>query len=128
MYCSCVVDVLLMCIAVAHMLCVLWLTINTCLLSKRPIPPSHMKLSQTSTKLYLVLDFINGGHLFFQLYRQGIFSEELTRLYTAEMVLAIAHLHSLGFVHRDLKVRVLGDEMNDLKCCRPYTTYTIVYI
>lgn len=24
---------------------------------------------QTSTKLYLVLDFINGGHLFFQLYR-----------------------------------------------------------
>ena len=25
---------------------------------------------QTSTKLYLVLDFINGGHLFFQLYRQ----------------------------------------------------------
>jgi hypothetical protein len=30
---------------------------------------------QTSSKLYLVLDFINGGHLFFQLYRQGIFSE-----------------------------------------------------
>ena len=25
---------------------------------------------QTSSKLYLVLDFINGGHLFFQLYRQ----------------------------------------------------------
>lgn len=64
-------------------------------------------MTQTSTKLYLVLDFINGGHLFFQLYRQGIFSEELTRLYTAEMVLAIAHLHSLGFVHRDLKVGLL---------------------
>eukprot|EP00884_Botryococcus_braunii_P000654 jgi/Botrbrau1/1058/Bobra.0076s0024.1 len=44
---------------------------------------------QTSSKLYLVLDFINGGHLFFQLYRQGIFSEELARLYTAEIVLAI---------------------------------------
>lgn len=58
---------------------------------------------QTSSKLYLVLDFINGGHLFFQLYRQGIFSEELARLYTAEIVLAISHLHSLGFVHRDLK-------------------------
>lgn len=28
---------------------------------------------QTRTKLYLVLDFINGGHLFFQLYRQGTF-------------------------------------------------------
>ena len=34
---------------------------------------------------------------------QGIFSEELARLYTAEIVLAISHLHSLEFVHRDLK-------------------------
>jgi len=30
---------------------------------------------QTSAKLYLVLDFMNGGHLFFNLYRQGIFDE-----------------------------------------------------
>ena len=58
---------------------------------------------QTPTKLYLVLDFINGGHLFFQLYRAGTFDQPLARLYTAEMVLAVAHLHSLGFVHRDLK-------------------------
>ncbi|KAK9829756.1 hypothetical protein WJX72_007695 [[Myrmecia] bisecta] len=58
---------------------------------------------QTATKLYLVLDFINGGHLFFQLYRQGIFSEQLACLYCAEIVLAITHLHGLGFVHRDLK-------------------------
>jgi hypothetical protein len=60
------------------------------------VPPP----SQTPKKLYLVLDFINGGHLFFQLYRAGTFDEALARLYTAEIVLAIAHLHSLGFVHR----------------------------
>lgn len=35
-----------------------------------------------------------GDHL------QGTFDEALARLYTAEIVLAIAHLHSLGFVHR----------------------------
>lgn len=29
---------------------------------------------QTASKLYLVLDFINGGHLFFNLYRQVCFS------------------------------------------------------
>ena len=58
---------------------------------------------QTPSKLYLVLDFVNGGHLFFQLYRAGVFDEPLARLYAAELVLAVAHLHALGFVHRDLK-------------------------
>ncbi|KDP31171.1 hypothetical protein JCGZ_11547 [Jatropha curcas] len=58
---------------------------------------------QTKTKLYLILDFINGGHLFFHLYRQGIFSEDQARIYTAEIVSAVSHLHKCGIVHRDLK-------------------------
>nr|GFA38962.1 serine/threonine-protein kinase AtPK2/AtPK19-like [Tanacetum cinerariifolium] len=57
----------------------------------------------TKTKLYLILDFINGGHLFFHLYRQGIFSEDQARVYTAEIVSAVSHLHQRGIVHRDLK-------------------------
>ncbi|KAH7405522.1 hypothetical protein KP509_15G073900 [Ceratopteris richardii] len=39
----------------------------------------------------------------FQLYRQGTFSEELARVYTAEIVSAVAHLHRHGIIHRDLK-------------------------
>eukprot|EP00889_Picochlorum_renovo_P004577 jgi/Picre1/31607/NNA_006959.t1 len=71
---------------------------------------------QTKKKLYLVLDFINGGHLFFQLYRAGTFDEDLARLYTAELVSAISHLHSLGFVHRDLKPEnVLLDAQGHVK-------------
>lgn len=58
---------------------------------------------QTKSKLYLILDFINGGHLFFHLCRQGIFSEDEARIYTAEIVSAVSHLHSKGIVHRDLK-------------------------
>ena len=58
---------------------------------------------QTPSKLYLVLDFINGGHLFFNLYRQGIFTEPVVRLYTAEMVSALAYLHGNDIMHRDLK-------------------------
>ncbi|KAH6555379.1 hypothetical protein KP509_1Z260700, partial [Ceratopteris richardii] len=57
----------------------------------------------TKSKLYLILDFINGGHLFFQLYRQGTFSEDLAKVYTAEIVSAVSHLHNSGIIHRDLK-------------------------
>lgn len=58
---------------------------------------------QTPTKVYLVLDFINGGELFFHLRKEKRFSEERCRLYTAELVLALEHLHSLGIIYRDLK-------------------------
>ncbi|VVA96907.1 unnamed protein product [Arabis nemorensis] len=58
---------------------------------------------QTKYRLYLVLDFINGGHLFFQLYHQGLFREDLARVYTAEIVSAVSHLHEKGIMHRDLK-------------------------
>ncbi|KAF4402266.1 hypothetical protein G4B88_003187 [Cannabis sativa] len=58
---------------------------------------------QTKYKLYLVLDFVNGGHLFFQLYHQGLFREDLARIYAAEIVSAVSHLHANGIMHRDLK-------------------------
>ncbi|CAN6469479.1 unnamed protein product [Victoria cruziana] len=58
---------------------------------------------QTKYRLYLVLDFINGGHLFFQLYHQGLFREDVARIYTAEIVSAVSHLHANGIMHRDLK-------------------------
>lgn len=58
---------------------------------------------QTKYRLYLVLDFVNGGHLFFQLYHQGLFREDLARIYAAEIVSAVSHLHANGIMHRDLK-------------------------
>lgn len=58
---------------------------------------------QTKYRLYLVLDFINGGHLFFQLYHHGLFREDLAQIYAAEIVSAVSHLHANGIMHRDLK-------------------------
>ncbi|KAL7617837.1 hypothetical protein Lser_V15G04419 [Lactuca serriola] len=58
---------------------------------------------QTKYRLYLVLDFVNGGHLFFQLYHHGLFREDLARIFAAESVSAVSRLHANGILHRDLK-------------------------
>ena len=58
---------------------------------------------QTRDKLFLVVDLALGGELFFHLGRLGRFAQDMTCFYTAELVLAIGHLHKLGVVYRDLK-------------------------
>ena len=47
-----------------------------------------------------IMDFVNGGHLFFWLYRQGLFDTALTRPARRELTCAIGHLHSLNVVLR----------------------------
>ncbi|KAJ3161927.1 hypothetical protein HDU88_007159 [Geranomyces variabilis] len=58
---------------------------------------------QTPEKLYLVLDYMNGGELFYHLQKETAFSEERARFYTCELVLALEHLHKYNIVYRDLK-------------------------
>jgi serine/threonine protein kinase len=58
---------------------------------------------QTKDKLYMILDYVNGGELFFHLKKEGRFSEQRVKFYAAQITCAIAHLHSLGIVYRDLK-------------------------
>jgi len=58
---------------------------------------------QTKGKVYLVMDFLNGGQLFHHMRKQAMFTEDAVRIYAAELVLAIEHLHSCNIVHRDLK-------------------------
>ena len=58
---------------------------------------------QTERKIFLVMDFLGGGELFFHLKRRGLILEKEVRFYLAEMVLAIEFLHNKGIIHRDLK-------------------------
>ena len=58
---------------------------------------------QTETKLYLVMDFINGGQIFYHLRKVGFFQEPQARFYASELLLALSHLHEHSIVHRDLK-------------------------
>uniref|UniRef100_A0A0A9Y1E0 non-specific serine/threonine protein kinase n=1 Tax=Lygus hesperus TaxID=30085 RepID=A0A0A9Y1E0_LYGHE len=58
---------------------------------------------QSKEKLYLVLDYFQGGELFFHLKNVRRFPEEVARIYVAEIALALGHLHKLGYIYRDLK-------------------------
>jgi len=58
---------------------------------------------QTKDKLYMILDYINGGELFYHLKKEGRFAENRVKLYAAEIASALDHLHNLDIVYRDLK-------------------------
>ncbi|TDZ26761.1 Serine/threonine-protein kinase psk1 [Colletotrichum sidae] len=59
---------------------------------------------QDHEKLYLILEYGQGGELFTHLNTEKMFAEPVAAFYMAEMLLAISHLHStLGVVYRDLK-------------------------
>ncbi|XP_057952736.1 probable serine/threonine protein kinase IRE isoform X2 [Malania oleifera] len=53
--------------------------------------------------LYLVMEYLNGGDLYSLLRNLGCLGEDMTRVYVAELVLALEYLHSLNVIHRDLK-------------------------
>ena len=58
---------------------------------------------QTSKELFLVMDFIRGGELFFHLRKVYRFNERRAAFYAAELVLAIDFLHSNEIIYRDIK-------------------------
>lgn len=73
---------------------------------------------QNSEKLYLVLSCINGGELFHHLQKEGRFSEERSRLYAAELLCALEHLHAYDVIYRDLKPEnILLDYTGHIALC-----------
>ncbi|CAD6196286.1 unnamed protein product [Caenorhabditis auriculariae] len=52
--------------------------------------------------LYMVMEYMPGGDLV-NLMTQYDVSEKWTRFYTAELVEALAALHEMGYIHRDVK-------------------------
>ncbi|KAK5644757.1 hypothetical protein RI129_006057 [Pyrocoelia pectoralis] len=72
-------------------------------LTQHPFLISLKRSFQTRQLLCFVMEFANGGDLFFHLVREGQFSEDRSRFYAAEVILALSYLHSLGIIYRDLK-------------------------
>ncbi|CCD22873.1 putative protein kinase YPK3 NDAI_0A07190 [Naumovozyma dairenensis CBS 421] len=56
-----------------------------------------------NSKLYLLLQYIPGGELFFHLKEYGTLDETTVAYYAAEISCALKFLHDKGIVYRDLK-------------------------
>ncbi|KAJ3042465.1 hypothetical protein HDV00_007235 [Rhizophlyctis rosea] len=84
---------------------------------------------QTPEKLYLVLDYMNGGELFYHLQKETAFSEERAKFYTCELILALEHLHKYNVIYRDLKPEnILLDSsghiaLTDFGLCKENVTF-----
>lgn len=64
--------------------------------------------SGATGKLYMVMDYVPGGDLYYHLRRQTKFKEEVViGVWAAELTQAIGYVHSLGIVFRDLKLENL---------------------
>jgi len=71
---------------------------------------------QTSTTLYLIQEYAEGGDVFTLLRKLKRFDAQSAQFYTAQTVLALEHLHKHHIVYRDLKPEnLVFDKIGNLK-------------
>ena len=74
---------------------------------------------QSTDRLFFVMEYLNGGDLFFHILKERKFSEERSRFYCAQISLAFLFLHSRRIVYRDLKLdNVMLTNKVQKSCCK----------
>lgn len=63
------------------------------------------ELYEGDVKICLVMELVTGGELFDDIVGRGKYTEADCAKIVHKVLLALDYLHSLGIVHRDLKVR-----------------------
>uniref|UniRef100_A0A5K3EXC5 non-specific serine/threonine protein kinase n=2 Tax=Mesocestoides corti TaxID=53468 RepID=A0A5K3EXC5_MESCO len=58
---------------------------------------------QDARSLYMVMEYVPGGTLVCWMDEVELISETVCRFYAAEITQALSDLHSMGFIHRDIK-------------------------
>eukprot|EP00047_Mylnosiga_fluctuans_P004173 m.233073 g.233073 ORF g.233073 m.233073 type:complete len:370 (+) comp12455_c0_seq1:87-1196(+) len=76
------------------------------------LPFEHVK----RRLILVVMDIMEGGELYYEIQRRKRFEEADAKFITSQIAHAIAHMHSKGICHRDIKMEnILLENKNSLK-------------
>nr|QSH71649.1 CBL-interacting protein kinase [Hedychium coronarium] len=90
--------------------------IGTLKLLKHPNIVRLYEVSASKIKIYMVLEYVNGGELFDIIPAKGQLSEKQGRHFFQQLIDAISYCHDMGVYHRDLKPEnVLVDANGNIK-------------
>uniref|UniRef100_A0A453AZ24 Protein kinase domain-containing protein n=1 Tax=Aegilops tauschii subsp. strangulata TaxID=200361 RepID=A0A453AZ24_AEGTS len=78
--------------------------IATLKLLKHPNVVRLYEVAASKTKIYMVLEYVNGGELFEKIALKGKLSEKEGRKLFQQLMDAVSYCHERGVYHRDLKV------------------------
>ncbi|KAK8940306.1 CBL-interacting protein kinase 1 [Platanthera guangdongensis] len=77
---------------------------------------SILQVSASKTKIYMVLEYVNGGELFDKIEKKGRLPEQIGLKLFQQLIDGISYCHDRGVYHRDLKPEnVLVDAEGKLK-------------
>ncbi|CAK7348645.1 unnamed protein product [Dovyalis caffra] len=77
--------------------------ISTMKLIKHPNVIKIFEVMASRTKIYIVIEFVDGGELFDRIAKHGRLREDEARKFFQQLINAVDYCHSRGVFHRDLK-------------------------
>ncbi|XP_073311893.1 CBL-interacting protein kinase 23-like isoform X1 [Primulina huaijiensis] len=77
--------------------------ISTMKLIRHPNVIRMHEVMASKSKIFIVMEFVNGGELFDKIATRGRLGEDEARKYFQQLVNAVDYCHSRGVYHRDLK-------------------------
>jgi serine/threonine protein kinase len=90
--------------------------ISTMKLVKHPYIVQLLEVMASKTRIYIVLEYVNGGELFDKIVHQTRLKEDEARKYFQQLIDAVDYCHSRNVYHRDLKPEnLLVDANGNLK-------------
>jgi len=72
-------------------------------LIEHPFCVNLLTTFQDDKRLFMLMEFVNGGELFSYLRKEGRLPNDHARFYAGEILLALSYLHAVNIAYRDLK-------------------------